>query len=138
LFLERLEDRSLMAVVSYWSGDNTPLDSVGSNPGTLVSGATYAVGQVGQAFSLDGVNDRVQIADSQPGPDPVDDLRPGSGRFPTSFRPASRNLRGDDRGGSILIPSLNPTANAVEVVSGPGDECLGEHALGQVHVAATR
>jgi len=53
-----------MAVVSHWTADNTAVDSVGTNNGTLVSGTTYAAGQVGQAFKFDGVNDRVQAADS--------------------------------------------------------------------------
>src|SRR5262245_49993817 len=64
LFLEPLEERALMALVSWWTGNNTAADAVGSNHGSLVSGATYAAGQVGQAFKLDGVNDRVQVADS--------------------------------------------------------------------------
>jgi hypothetical protein len=64
LFLERLENRELLALVSYWTGDNTPLDAVGSNDGTLINGATYAAGQVGQAFSFDGVDDRVGVADA--------------------------------------------------------------------------
>jgi len=64
LFLESLENRWLMAVVSHWTADNTAVDSVGTNNGTLVSGATYSAGQVGQAFKFDGVNDRVQAVDS--------------------------------------------------------------------------
>ena len=34
--LEKLEDRSLMAVISYWTGDNTALDSVGTNHGEII------------------------------------------------------------------------------------------------------
>lgn len=63
--LEQLEDRSLMAVISHWTGDNTALDAVSSNDGTLVSGAGYAAGQISQAFRFDGVDDRVQVADSE-------------------------------------------------------------------------
>ena len=55
---------SAIGLVSHWTGDNTALDSVGTNHGTLVSGATYSAGQIGQAFSFDGINDRVGIADS--------------------------------------------------------------------------
>jgi hypothetical protein len=64
LMLERLEDRQLLALVSYWTGDNAAADSISGNDGTLYNGATYAAGQVGQAFSFDGVNDRVNVADS--------------------------------------------------------------------------
>ena len=64
LRLEHLEGREMMAVVSWWTANNTAADSVGTNHGTLTSGATYAAGQIGQAFTFDGVNDRVQVADS--------------------------------------------------------------------------
>ncbi|MCP4853691.1 MAG: hypothetical protein GY903_04270 [Fuerstiella sp.] len=63
-FSEQLEDRLLLAVVSSWPAENTSVDSVGSNDGSLVSGASYADGQIGQAFSFDGVDDRVLIPDS--------------------------------------------------------------------------
>ncbi len=62
--LERLEDRQLLALVSYWSGDNTAADSVGTNHGTLINGTGYATGQVGSAFRLDGVDDRIGVADA--------------------------------------------------------------------------
>ena len=66
LGLERLEERALMAVVAYWTADNTAADSspLGANHGTLLNGTTYAAGQVNQAFSFDGVDDRVLVADS--------------------------------------------------------------------------
>ena len=51
-------------LVSWWTGDNTASDDAGTNDGTLVSGATYANGQIGPAFSFDGVDDRVGVADS--------------------------------------------------------------------------
>ncbi len=50
-------------MVSWWSGDNNALDMVGTNNGTPMNGATYAAGVVGQAFSFDGVNDYVSLAD---------------------------------------------------------------------------
>jgi len=39
--------------VSWWRAENNALDSVGGNDGTLQNGATFAAGQVNQAFSLD-------------------------------------------------------------------------------------
>jgi hypothetical protein len=66
LRFESLEDRRLLAgLVSWWTADNTAADAVGTNDGSLVSGATYATGHIGQAFSFDGINDRVQVADSE-------------------------------------------------------------------------
>ena len=55
----------LAGLVSHWTADNTANDAVGGNHGSLVSGATYAAGQIGQAFSFDGINDRVQVQDSE-------------------------------------------------------------------------
>jgi hypothetical protein len=38
-------------------------DIADGNDGTLANGATFAAGRVGQAFSLDGVNDHVLLGD---------------------------------------------------------------------------
>ncbi|MDO9067567.1 MAG: LamG-like jellyroll fold domain-containing protein [Deltaproteobacteria bacterium] len=48
-------------MISWWGGDNNPLDMIGANHGTLVNGATFAVGKINQAFSLDGGDDYVNI-----------------------------------------------------------------------------
>lgn len=64
LCIEQLEDRRLLALVSWWTADNTGNDSAGMNHGTLMNGATYAVGQINQAFSFDGIDDRILVADS--------------------------------------------------------------------------
>jgi len=50
--------------VSWWRAENSGLDSAGSNHGLVTNGASYAAGQTGLAFALDGVNDFVQVADS--------------------------------------------------------------------------
>src|SRR4051794_15791468 len=64
LQLEPLETRDLLALVSYWSGNNTAIDTVSGNNGTLANGTAYTAGQVNQAFKFDGVDDRVAVADS--------------------------------------------------------------------------
>jgi concanavalin A-like lectin/glucanase superfamily protein/putative metal-binding protein len=61
-------------VVSWWPGNGNSTDIRGSHNGTLMNGATYVTGEVGQAFSLDGVDDFVQVAH-----DPS--LDPGAGSF---------------------------------------------------------
>ncbi len=63
-----------MTPVSWWPGDGTAQDVVGGNSGTLQNGATYASGQVGQAFSLDGLSGAVQVPHSAA-------LDPGTGSF---------------------------------------------------------
>ncbi len=51
-------------VISAWSGDGNAADLTGANPGTLVNGATFGVGQVGAAFSLPGGSAAVQVPDA--------------------------------------------------------------------------
>ena len=49
-------------LVGYWPGDGTADDLSGNNNhGTLENGATFGTGIVGQAFSLDGMDDYVDI-----------------------------------------------------------------------------
>lgn len=44
------------ALISYWAAEGNANDSVGPNSGTLVDGATFAPGVVGQAFSFNGTS----------------------------------------------------------------------------------
>ncbi len=50
-------------LVSWWSGDGNANDVQDKNPGILQNGASYATGKVGQAFSMDGIDDFVEVAD---------------------------------------------------------------------------
>jgi uncharacterized repeat protein (TIGR02543 family) len=47
-------------LISWWPGESTANDIVGTNNGTLQNGATFTTGRVGQAFSFDGVDDYFQ------------------------------------------------------------------------------
>ncbi|MGI9471520.1 MAG: Calx-beta domain-containing protein, partial [Rubripirellula sp.] len=95
------DDSTPIGLVSHWTADNTAVDNQGLNDGALVSGATYATGVIGQAFSFDGVDDRVQIED-----DPSLQLTQSMtiegwvrvDSFPTSGHGLVL-FRGDDRGG---------------------------------------
>lgn len=51
-------------LISWWRAEGNALDSIGTNHGVLTNGATFATGQVGQTFALDGANDYVQVPDS--------------------------------------------------------------------------
>jgi len=51
-------------LISWWPGDGDANDIVGGNDGTPVNGATTAPGKVGSAFSFNGVDDFVQVPDS--------------------------------------------------------------------------
>jgi hypothetical protein len=48
-------------LVSWWPGEGNFKDIVGSNNGIPSGGATFASGQVGQAFTFDGVNEYVRV-----------------------------------------------------------------------------
>lgn len=48
-------------LVSWWSAEGHANDIQDGNNGTLVNGATFAAGKLGQAFSFDGVNDGMSI-----------------------------------------------------------------------------
>ena len=50
-----------LGMVSWWPGDGNANDIKDGNHGTLVNGATFGAGKVGQAFSLDGVDDGISI-----------------------------------------------------------------------------
>lgn len=54
-------------MISWWAADGNATDRVGSNDGTLLGGMGFATGYVtdgtGQAFSFDGVDDRVEVPD---------------------------------------------------------------------------
>ena len=51
-------------LVSHWAGEDGPADSVGPNNGTEQSGIAYASGQVGRAFSIDGLDDHILVPSS--------------------------------------------------------------------------
>jgi predicted double-glycine peptidase len=57
-------------LVGWWPGEGNANDLTGSNNGTLVNGATFSLGEVGQAFNLNGVNQYIQIP-NQPGLNPT-------------------------------------------------------------------
>jgi Concanavalin A-like lectin/glucanases superfamily len=48
-------------MVGWWPGDGNANDIEGSNNGTLENGAGFAAGEVAQAFSLDGINQYVDL-----------------------------------------------------------------------------
>jgi len=50
-------------MVSWWAGEGNTVDLIDGNNGTFVGNATYATGEVGQAFSFDGSN-YVQVPDA--------------------------------------------------------------------------
>lgn len=64
---------SASGLVGWWKGDNDAIDNIGGNKGTLENGASFAAGEVNQAFAFNGTNQFVQIPDA-PGLDPTNSL----------------------------------------------------------------
>ncbi|MHB0960176.1 MAG: S8 family serine peptidase [Pirellulaceae bacterium] len=97
-------------LVSWWTADGASNDEVSGNHATLVSGATYATGQLGQAFSFDGVDDRALVADAESLKLTNSMTIEGWVRVDSVSTTSSGQIlfRGDDRGG------LDPYALSVE------------------------
>lgn len=51
-------------VVAWWQAEDNGDDGAGANHGSEVNGAAYATGVVGLAFSLDGLDDYIEVPDS--------------------------------------------------------------------------
>jgi hypothetical protein len=51
-------------LVSWWSGEGTGNDTVGTNNGTLFYAVGFNAGMVGQSFDLDGLSAHIRIPDS--------------------------------------------------------------------------
>jgi hypothetical protein len=51
-------------LVGWWPGETNANDIAGANNGTLLNGATFALGKVGWAFSLDGTDDVIEVPSS--------------------------------------------------------------------------
>src|SRR5439155_26145804 len=52
-------------MIAWWRADGDANDSVGGHNGSLMAGATFAAGEVGQGFSLDGVQANVAVGDAE-------------------------------------------------------------------------
>jgi hypothetical protein len=48
-------------LIDWWQGEGNATDTVGGHNGILMNGVSFVPGEVGQAFSFDGVNDSVLI-----------------------------------------------------------------------------
>jgi len=50
-------------LVAWWPGDGNGTELVNGNHGSLMNGVAFSAGRVGQEFSFDGIDDRIQIPD---------------------------------------------------------------------------
>ena len=61
-------------IVSWWPAEGNADDLQGINNGTLLNGATFAIGKVGQTFSFDGIDDYIFVQNSPTLQNVVDEL----------------------------------------------------------------
>ena len=52
------------SIYNYWSGENVTTDLVNGNNGTLMSGATFSAGKIGNAFSFNGSNSYLKLGNN--------------------------------------------------------------------------
>ena len=94
-------------MVSWWPGDGNYNDIIGGNNGTPVGGVTFGSGEVGQAFSFNGVSSYVDI---------------GS--------PSSLNIQGPITVDAWVNPSLLVTSAGQAIFS----QISGDYNLGEVEL----
>ena len=82
---------SSSSFVSRWHAEGNALDSTGINNGTLLNGTAFTSGVSGQAFSFDGIDDRVSVPNSP-------SLNVGTGDFTVSFFAKFTNLANNGNG----------------------------------------
>jgi hypothetical protein len=51
-------------IISWWPGEGNAVDVISGNNGTLENGTAFGLGEVGQAFLFNGVNQYVSVPDS--------------------------------------------------------------------------
>ena len=52
-------------ILAWWRGEGNASDTIGTNAGTLIGGAGFNTGEVGQGFSFDGTSSYVSIPNSE-------------------------------------------------------------------------
>jgi hypothetical protein len=137
--------------VGYWRAEGNAQDSVGGNNGTLQGGATFAAGEVGQAFRFNGTTGYVSVPDA-----PSLDLtaavtleawiNPASLAFPSNFGTvvAKSNYPNRNYGlwvfrdGSLHLSYVNSSGVNVAFNSAPGLIHVGvfTHVAGVIDTAA--
>ncbi|MBM4076350.1 MAG: hypothetical protein FJ267_12010, partial [Planctomycetes bacterium] len=60
----RFDTSLLPGLVSWYRAEGDGIDSVGDNHGTLTNGTSTTPGRLGKAFSFDGIDDDITVADS--------------------------------------------------------------------------
>ena len=130
-------------IVSWWTANNTAADAMGLNNATL-TGVRYAAGEVGNAFSFDGLDDWAALGNPSSlaltASLTIEGWIKVNG-LPTNYNFGSIMFRGDDRGGLdpyqlVILPNGDLKFGICSTTSSASVEA--PIPMGQfVHVAAT-
>lgn len=111
-------------LIGWWPGDGDALDISSANHGTVMNGASFAPGLVGQAFSFDGIDDFVHIPNSAPLStagsftvdlwfNPATDITPSTAASPGLFsKGASDSINFANNDGRIEVRGPFPRPNS--------------------------
>jgi hypothetical protein len=151
LYLEALEDRCVptavavpSGIVSWWTANSTAADAMGLNNATL-SNVTYTTGEVGKAFSFNGLNGWAALGDPSglafTASFTIEGWIKVNG-LPTNYNFGSIMFRGDDRGGldpyQLVIKPNGDFQFQINSYPSGGTSIEAPIPTGQfVHVAAT-
>jgi hypothetical protein len=151
LHVEVLEERTVPTAValpsnavSWWTANSTPNDALGLNNATLTN-VTYTTGEVGKAFSFNGLNGWAALGDPSSLAFTASFTIEGwikVNGLPTNYNFGSIMFRGDDRGGldpyQLVIQPNGNLEFGIDNASNQGTGIQAPIATGQwVHVAAT-
>ncbi|HEY6047350.1 MAG TPA: LamG-like jellyroll fold domain-containing protein, partial [Pyrinomonadaceae bacterium] len=118
-------------IISWWPGQNNAQDIVSHYDGTMQNGATFATGMVGQAVSLDGIDDAV-VVNNNLGLNPTSItveawVKPNSVPVGT-LKDVVTKWGFDATRDSYLIGLLN-SGSGITIIGGIGDGATGDPGL---------
>ena len=109
-------------LAAWWPAEGNSADVLGGPAGILRNGATYSTGQVGQAFSFDGLDDFIEV-DNSPALNPTTAITLTAWIRPRASTGADRDIlskdgRTSDRQYLLTLSDQNRLRASVEVAGG--------------------
>jgi uncharacterized repeat protein (TIGR03803 family) len=99
------------ALVGWWRGEGNAFDSSGNNnSGTIAGGVTYAAGEVGEAFQLDGIDGGIDAGNAPSLQVSSGDFTVGAWvNFDALTHPPGGNLNGAPQGDMSIVDRMAAT-----------------------------
>src|SRR5262249_15829688 len=102
-----------VGMVAWWPGDGNANDIIGGNNGTLQGAATFAPGEVDQAFSLDGTDRPLDVPYCP-------NLKPGTGSFTADAWVFKTRLQNDMATAPVVTKHVLDFSNGYRLIAGGG------------------